>query len=91
MKLVLTIRRREESMACVKSSTSRDEEEYEMYLDALCHELSCAEGVSEVVRDESTLQVTITSPTLTIAKGLLKPALTSSVMSELQLASILEV
>ena len=91
MKIVLTIRRREESESYIKCPTSLDEEEYEMYLDALRHELSCAEGVSEVVRDESTLQVTTTAPTLTIAKGLLKPALTSRVMSELQLTSIVEV
>jgi hypothetical protein len=61
-----------------------------MYLDALRDELSCAEGVSQVVRYESTLKVTTAAPTLSIAKVLLKPALTSSVMSKLKLASIVE-
>ena len=91
MKIVLTFRRRDESGACIECPNFYDEDEYEMYLDALSQELACAEGVSEIVRDESTFQVTTTALTFTIAKRLLKPALTSSVMLKLQLASIVEV
>lgn len=87
MKVVLTFEARE---LCAERPSQPDEDEFDMYLNALYEELSCIQGVSKVMRKVSIFQVETNNSTLPEVKELLRPALTSSVMSNLRLVSLLE-
>lgn len=91
MKFTLEVRMVDEWDLCSDTRFLPEDDEYEIFLNALLDDLSRLDGVSRVVRSTSIFQIETTcSVHLTDLKHLLKPAFTPSMMLKLRFVSLVD-